>query len=149
MKTILFLDLEETIIQSWENHTLMNIDKIKFIIDKTEPDEINIFSGAIWCGDDVFKFTSKLKNTLEQALSITINKAFPMSEVIRLSSWGNCAFENRMESMIVVGKFRIFEDFCERNFKHTKCYLVDDACPSKNIVNFDSDVEIYLLNINK
>lgn len=148
-KKVLFLDLEETVIKSWDNPELINVDKIKNFIKKISPDEINILSVAIWCNSDVEIFMERYKGVIEKALAIRMNKVYAMSDFIKQSSWGNCSFESRMESMMVVGKFRIFEDFCERNLPKTFCLLIDDNCPSKIIVNMDTETTINLVNVDK
>ena len=49
MKRILFLDLENTLIDSWGNWYLCsNWERIKQRIKELNPDEVHVFSYAIW-----------------------------------------------------------------------------------------------------
>lgn len=51
MKTF-WLDLEETVIKSWDEPFLINIQKIKDLIVQTECQNFGIFSFAIWDDND-------------------------------------------------------------------------------------------------
>ena len=74
------LDLESTIItpvlDGWWNTHLVNTNRIKSFIEGYQPDFINIFSFAIWDGEQLRKFNEgtrpMIENFLERKLNIVL-----------------------------------------------------------------------------
>ncbi len=67
-----WLDLEDTIItpvvDGWWKTELINVEKIKRIIDDFNPDSVNIFSFAIWNQKELQSFNSAVRPLIEQHL---------------------------------------------------------------------------------
>lgn len=43
-----FIDLEETIIESWDNPILMDVSKLKNILSTLEISSVDVFSATVW-----------------------------------------------------------------------------------------------------
>lgn len=129
----LFLDLEDTVIDSWWNPVLVNVEKIKRMIGEVSPQKIHIFSGAIWNEDDKQRFSANVQADIEKSLGIKIDSVISMADAINVSSWKTFSFSCISEALILVGKFKLFEDYCELNMGGHECVLLDDQCPSKTI----------------
>lgn len=73
----LFLDLEDTIItpvmDGWFNTHLINVQKIKQVIEDFDPIEIHIFSFAIWNQAELRGFNMGIRPMIEQALGRTLS----------------------------------------------------------------------------
>ena len=63
-KRLVWLDLEGTIIESWYNTKLINIEKIKDLLDRFGVTEIGIFSFAIYNQTDITKFNDEVKGRI-------------------------------------------------------------------------------------
>ena len=77
MSRHLFLDLEDTVItpvvDGWFNTGLINLDKVRRIIDEWQPDFVHIFSFAIWNQQELLRFNHAVRPRLEQALGIKLS----------------------------------------------------------------------------
>lgn len=142
MNKMLFLDLEETIIISWYNHTLCNVDFIKDIIKAEGVEEIHIFSFAIANQFDQDVFSTQLKPFLESVLNVKIRSWPSIARINKvLRSFTGVVMED-YEMPNIFGKFRAFQEYCRAEYKNTKCILVDDVTPNSTFTLPDSDLTI-------
>lgn len=78
MKTIrhLFLDLEDTVItpvlNGWFNTHVINVEKVKAFIDEFKPDQVHLFSFAIWNEFERNAFNLGTRPMLEKCLGVTL-----------------------------------------------------------------------------
>jgi hypothetical protein len=72
--TILFLDLEKTIIHSWDDPILINEERIIDIIRRINPNQIGVYSFAIYNKNDLDIFQKTILFELECALHIKIEQ---------------------------------------------------------------------------
>ena len=142
----MFLDLEETVIDDWQRKNFININKIKNIIDDFNPDYLHIFSAAIWDINDVNEFNNELRDSLESILKRKVNCVVSMEHAKEFSNWVSCDISIQ-ELLLDIGKFRLFIDYCKKNFKNCHCILIDDMCDNELIENFDSNVKIQMIRI--
>lgn len=76
MKTLkhLFLDLEDTIIfpvmNGWNDTHLVNVEKIKAFIADFKPDQVHIFSFAIWNQRELKGFMNGTRMMIQDALGV-------------------------------------------------------------------------------
>lgn len=72
MKTILFLDLEDTVItpviNGWANTQMINTDKLRALLLQLKPTEVGIFSFAIWNEFELRGFNHGTRPMLERFL---------------------------------------------------------------------------------
>ena len=111
MNKAVFLDLEETIIESWHDPLLCNVDKIREILRNEETEDIHIFSFVISGNRDKEIFKERLKPFIEEVLGVRI-LTWPSVEEIRqeVLSFNNVVFDP-LELITVWGKLRAFHDF--------------------------------------
>lgn len=146
MKTHLFIDLEDTVIKSWDDQALINIDTIKRHIAEIKPDFVHIYSAAIWYQRDVDNFNSGLKSVLERELGVTFEPTMSIAEFKRKTSWATLDVSTG-ELLLTIGKFRLFLDICKTLFKNSRCVLLDDMCDNEITVSKTHNVEIEMIRI--
>lgn len=83
MKRKIFIDLEGTLIDDWENINFLR-EKAEWIAHQlSESDEISIFSFAIWNHQDVERFDLFLRKPLETFFKRPIFTVLTVSEIRR------------------------------------------------------------------
>lgn len=150
MKKILFLDLEGTVIDAWETGNIIAIpefQKVKEYIKDFEPDEIHIFSYAIWNEKDEDDFENIHKVFIEENFDIEINKWYSIKHFISVS-------EKIYKCMMDAGDFHSFNKkqvffplFCNEEFKNCRCMLLDDTVEDDDIVFGKNNCEVHLRKI--
>lgn len=84
LNTMCFLDLEETVITSWDDPVLMNVSKLREFFSERHISEIHIFSFAVSHDRDRDQFKREMQEMLEQALDVKIVKVFTVEEIARI-----------------------------------------------------------------
>lgn len=150
MKKIFYFDLEETIIESWNDPVLCNVSVVKDFIKDNGITEIHIFSGAIWNGKDKNHFELTMKSWLERVFGVEI-KSFPsMEEVRRVTQWKSVLFEDVQEMVNLIGKKRMFEDWCiQTHSRGSHCVLLDDMFGNTILINRDLDITVETVDVTK
>ena len=154
MKKHLFLDLEETLIDSIEKQQLLQgeVLKVKNFIKHHQIKEFGIFSFAIDTAEDVAKLLdSKLVTRLESEFSATCTSIKHTSFLRRQTLiCSGCNFD-LFEFKSVWGKERAFIDYAERKDESGLWVLIDDAVKTKHVAtpNKNGGVKhILLINVN-
>lgn len=142
-----FLDLEGTIIDMWDNPVLINVDKIRDFLAKHNVSEIEIFSFAIWDENDVNAFDD-IKESLEKNLCVNIKTTHPLNDVSKIVNKFNHFQLKAIETASLWGKARSFEDFIDATHENSHCILIDDIIPMKRIENKDTGNIIELINVD-
>ena len=148
MKKIVFLDLEETIIKSWHDPVLINVEKIRSFLKEHNTTKIHIFSFAIDNGMDKLKFNhSGLKKEIEDRLDVEIVATPSVQEIMKVcvSHTGN-VFE-MYEFKALWGKMRAFHDFINACFVGCECWLLDDVVQNTTLINRDTNTTIHTVKI--
>lgn len=146
--TILFLDLEDTIIESWDNPVLMNVEKIREWIESHSFSEIRLFSFAVHCDRDIHIFETQMREAIERVLNIKIhpqvfatgNHYKEIGKHFKESITHNELFE-------VIGKYRSFIAWCNIHFKENHCVLLDDAFDDETQLLWNSKTQIDFVHI--
>lgn len=148
MKKILYIDLEETIIRSWDQPFLINIDRVKQFVNKHGFKEINIFSFAIWNNIDREHFEKSIKEEIENCLQVSVNDIPTKEEILTIVRQRNRINMDSLELSTLWGKERSFEDFVfsKVSVEPIKTILIDDAVQNK-IVLMD-DIRIKFVNVD-
>lgn len=150
METRVFLDLEETIIHSWDDPRLMNVDKIRSFLEEKQVSEIQIFSFAISHDKDLEIFNLHMKEVIERVLNVKITKVFTVEEVCLIIRKNFGAFWDPFEIPLVWGKQKAFIDVCTATAsKGSTCVLIDDMVENTITKNFTRDITIQTLNIKQ
>lgn len=131
---LIFLDLEETVIDDWENAFLLphNIDKIKrnFVNDWNKSNVFGLMSWAVQNEDDKAKFNKQIRDRLEINLGVKFNDNFVWS----MDDWARQLF---LCTGKLIDKTDIFEMFGKQellfllsrkhlHFKDQNVLLIDD-----------------------
>lgn len=142
MKKIVFLDLEETVIRSWGDPTLVNKDWIQYLLHQEQVQEVHIFSFAIFNQADKDRFSQQIKPFLENALEVRIRSWVSIAEINKIiRSFTSVVLED-WELTDVWGKMRAFQDYCRAQYKDTECVLIDDVVPNSTFLLSDDKLTI-------
>lgn len=143
-----FLDLEATIIHSWEDRQLCNVPLIRSIIDKQSIQEVHIFSYAIDDQKDRAEFNNAhFKGVIEEALGVKILQVPTVEEIMRtIFKQTGVQFE-RYEFKSIWGKLKGFQDYCQAKFERCHCTLLDDRVPTTSFVNYEKLLRISTVKI--
>jgi len=147
---ILFLDLEATVIESWEVPVLVNISKITQILHKLSPRKIGIFSFAIWSDDDLHTFNRIIRPNIERELCISISDdLIPTKRSIhkKIKEEGKevflakdfISFDDFTE---LWSKDRAFIDWCRASFTDKRIILLDDIVTTCKLEFPDLTIEM-------
>lgn len=138
-KKILFLDLEDTVIDDFSNMNLKNIEKVKSWIKKECFDEVRLFSFAIHYDACIKKFNTYLKHVLEDQLEIKINDdIFCTYYQYRAIGKYYMEYIEHDELFDVIGKKRAFIAWCNINYSGNHCVLLDDAFKDETIIQYNN-----------
>jgi hypothetical protein len=146
-----FLDLEQTVINSWHDHTLINGRKIKFALKHLGVSSVSIFSFAIDDDKDMQKFNDELKGIIEQYLDVTIDDVVTSEDVFKMYHQKGVKFDHLYEMKQMFGKSKSFIDWCtSRNENMGQHFiLIDDACGSIFFCQKNLDITVEILDVNR
>lgn len=127
----IFLDLEATVIDNWQNGELINQDKVRIWLAKQGTTQVHIFSFAVWDAMDRTHFNHHLKEKLEQALGVKIVDVPTVNELFRseLAVTG-VRWDSLHEFASIRGKVDAFRSWCRDHHPHEHNILVDDTVPT-------------------
>lgn len=161
----LFLDLEDTVIcpvvQGWHNVELINIDKIRQVIEQFDPRSVHIFSFAIHNEDELSRFCLFVKDGLENAIGRKIELVPTVDGEIRHAcceimhiSPDRVDFSDMSDFWSKQEAFRLFSRFVFRNsWKNwstdTEVMLLDDAVDDENFEFPNLHLRGFIRNIDK
>ena len=143
-----FIDLEETIIESWDNPLLMNVSKLKDILSTLEVSSVDVFSAAVWNDTDKSIFVSQMKEAIERVLDVVIVDTISMGDVWFQTQWKSAKFESICEMTALIGKKRMFEDWCREKHFNEHCILIDDSFGNSFLHNSDSGGIVQVIDVN-
>jgi hypothetical protein len=144
-----WLDLEETIINSWHEGLLMNVDKIKKQLELLNVCTVNIWSFAIWDEDDHNEFVkSGMKESIERALNVTINGWLCVDDIQKaVQKYENITYESRSDFMSLNGKHWSFIKYCLYKQRGHQNILIDDVVGNWLMSDADTNTIVQLINI--
>lgn len=161
-KRLLFLDLEDTVIKpvdSWMFTDIIprNIQKVKQILNEFNPDEVHIFSFAIWNQAELLRYNMMTAPMLEKVLNVKLQPAptvdddmIPAACAVRRLSASTVDFQ---EMSSFWGKQDTFKLFIQHTFKHNEAplhvMLVDDAVFNEEFSWPDTQITGSIVNIDR
>jgi hypothetical protein len=138
MKKIVFLDLEDTVIDEFDaaaRARLMNIEAVRAFLAAEAPAEVRLFSFAIWDEHRVALFREFFESQLNRELGVKLGlvDTFTTEKLFQLCGSKGLIFESDNECMLFHGKAFGFQHFIEMSpqFDNTEVVLVDDAVEAK------------------
>lgn len=145
----LFLDLENTVITSWNDVCLINTDAIRKFIRRQDVDHVNIFSFAIWNVDDLARFQRIFQPLLESALDTRIVGVPTVSDMMDVDNEHHrMVFDNACDFITTRTKKDAFINWVNATCTQQDCILVDDVVPDVTITDRLTNRKIHLVNIN-
>ena len=143
MKNILHLDLEGTIIETFHHPLLTNIQSVKTFIERFNPDEVHIFSHAIYNQNDLLHFNDSMRPLLESVLGVKFEKVPTVEDIIHEVQ--QVTHHCPTQVGIYISEYSKKESFflyC-KNFDYVaNHYLVDD-CVGEEILLFKRDLSYF------
>lgn len=147
MERKFFLDLEETMVESWDDARVCNLGKLKSFFKNNDVKNIHMFSFAIWNQADKETFLTKFKPFLEEVFDVNIESVPTLEEILGDVKAHNKSEWDLIDLSVVWGKHRSFVDFCTLNFTNAICVLLDDAVPNQTVLVRDFNLQIEIINV--
>lgn len=156
MKKILFLDLEDTVIDEFgkkDQATLVNTDAVRSFVEAEAPDVVRIFSFALYsdrCRED---FRRHFEARLNRALNIRVDAArlFTTPQLLQLCRRHGTYFEDDHECLLFHGKDLGFQRFIEMSpqFDDVEVVLLDDVVEPKTIHYPERALTMRFVNVHQ
>jgi hypothetical protein len=143
-----WLDLEQTIIDSYESGKLINVRKIKRFLDELEMGNLNIWSFVVYNEDDREGFVGGLCGILEEVLGRQIIEVPTIIEIRdKVFCYEGIRYDSVMDFMQLNGKHWSFMKYCLGNRVGKKSLLIDDVVPNLSIMD-EHGTYIRLVNVD-
>ena len=146
------IDLEETIIRSWDDPILINVQRIKEFLQKRSISEINIFSYAIYDDKDKHVFANDVKPCIERALGVSVLSWPSVQDIIREEKkFNNVIFDPHYEVSEYIqlrGKKDGFINYVQSKYDFDLAILIDDVIPDITVTHRTNGWSIELWNVN-
>lgn len=84
-KSLLLLDLEDTLINDWDDFTAVRVPQVRVFLDSHRWSAVGLFSFAVWDDRDLLRFHNH-KQYLEEVFGFEFNNNFVWS-VDQLKAW--------------------------------------------------------------
>lgn len=138
----IFVDLEQTLIESWYDHRICNREKVSNFI-KAHGNEVELFSFAVWDEKDREKFEIDLRQWIEEEHNLVFTKIHCLEDIAKvIREFRGVQYETLNDVITLHGKDRALEDFClAQNKTDWKFVLLDDVVQNKTIIFRDLNVE--------
>lgn len=139
-----FLDLEMTLIESWDLPVLINQDRIKSLGIK----EAIIFSFAIWNEKDIDTFNNTMKHKIEQFFDINIVHVLSLVDIVKGVSNFRPIIKDEFDLREFHTKESAFVDFIRGTDRSlVECVLVDDMVEEMEMV-LNKEKKIRTINVD-
>lgn len=153
METLIFLDLEETVIDDWSKQWMaeaVNTSKVKEWIASINPDRVRLFSYAMWTDHCIKDFETMYQKWLSRLLDVefdmedcfTTKKLYDMAS---RSTW----FADEQECLLMYGKDYGFQWYIQqKDYRDCVIYLLDDVIEDKTIHYPKKNLTVHFVNVN-
>lgn len=138
----LFVDLEETLIDSWNSGNLWKRERVFAQLNEHFGKDRGILDATVWSfavsnDEDVKVFNSRFKNWLEEIFGLNfidvVSKQRIMRDVLKFRGFPSNAFDE-WEFTQIWGKDKSLENWARaNNFENCEIVLLDDMVQNKTI----------------
>lgn len=143
-----FWDLEETVIESFDDPRLVNQERMVELVHHFSTKAIVIFSFAIWNLDDKALFECKMQPLLECLYGIQIADVLLVPDVNRMYSKKTSIFLDDTEFTALMGKHGAFVEYAKIMTKGNDTFvLIDDAVDNASFHFRDTNTTVHLVNV--
>ena len=150
--TILYLDLEATIIASWQDPHLINVASIRHFLKERRITEVSIFSYAIYNDADKRIFAEQIKPDIERALGVTVMGWPSVQDMIREEKkYTGIVFDQAYEVTEYIqlrGKKDGFINYVQGTCEFEVAILIDDVVPDLTLSHRFKGWSIELWNVD-
>ena len=149
---LFFIDLEQTIIESWQAPDLINVQRIRSWLEVEKADEIRIFSFAIWNEIDKQRFNDEIKTRIEDALGLPV-MSWPSVQDMMKADFRHTGirFETGHEVSEFIqlrGKKDAFMHFVFDQYDFHRAVLIDDVVPDLTVAHRKKGWSVELWNVD-
>lgn len=152
MKVNIFLDLEGTVIEQWQQFPTWlptQTDAIKTFLGTQAVREVSIFSFAIHTDEEVEQFHTLMKKDMEAILCCKVVNVVSVPQMQEASERINkVRFFDVSDFIQLRGKELAFHDWCHRFHVGQQSFLIDDVVPNRTTVDHDTKTIAETLNVN-
>lgn len=134
MKTV-FLDLEKTIIYSWDDPIVINEGIIINQLQLIRPDFVGIYSFAIYDEQDRNIFLKIMKQEIENTLHIKIEPSLIFTVLEIAKTVLKMQTGDVQKFIQTYGKQKSFQEFIKQKFQEGEFILIDDLVENFEIPN--------------
>ena len=142
-----FLDLEETVITSWDEGLLVNASKVREFLKEQNVTNFTVFSFAVWNDKDKADFDRLHRRPLERGLDCMV-KSCPSTEDFMQADTNltGVHFDSLTDFISIRGKVGAFTNWV-RFQGLANALLVDDVVPNVDIVDRTTGDTIRFVNV--
>lgn len=147
-----WLDLEQTIIASWDDVFLINVTTIRDFLKSRNITEVGIFSFAIYNEADKEEFRKNIKPIIELALGVTVIAWPSVRDMIRVEKqYSGVVFDSEYEVHDYIqlrGKKDGFINYVNATCEFETAILIDDVVPDLTLSHRFKGWSIELWNVD-
>ena len=144
-----FVDLEETVIDSWNSGMLLNSAQVREWLHARGCRQVHIFSFAVWHAADRVHFDRNFRRMLTRALDVgivscpTVEDFMAADRAVTRTHWGT----DLGEFVGMRGKVGAFTSWCELHHAGQHNVLLDDVVPNAVWTNTDTGTTLEFVNV--
>lgn len=143
-----FLDLEETVINNWDEGLLVNATKVREFLAEHNATEFTVFSFAVWNDEDKAAFERLHRRPLERALDCRVAACPSVEDFMRVDTeFTGLRFDSLTDFISIRGKVGAFTTWV-RAHGLGNALLVDDVVPDVDIVTRTNGDTIRFVNVD-
>lgn len=149
MKPVVFVDLELTLIESWHNPILCNVQKLTNWFKANDVKDVHLFSFAVWNEKDKQDFKNDFQDFLQQAFDINFVSVPSVEDFQKVDTKvTGLHFDSLTDFISIRGKVGAFQSWCKHHFqKDNTCFLFDDVVPNCTIEDHDNRLTLHFVNV--
>ena len=147
-KFTVFLDLEQTVITTWDDGYLANTTQVREFLAAQGAIQFTVFSFAVWNEQDQRDFDRRHRRVLEKALDCRVAACPSVADFMRVdTALTGVRFDSLTDYISIRGKVGAFTNWA-RFYKLTHALLVDDVVPNVDILDRDTGHVIRFVNVD-
>ena len=147
-KFTVFLDLEETVINNWNDGLLVNTTRVREFLASQGATQFTVFSFAVWDKKDQQDFERLHRRALERALDCRVVACPSVADFQRVDTeLTGVHFDSVTDYISIRGKVGAFTNWA-RFHGLAHALLVDDVVPNVDILDRDTGGVIRFVNVD-
>ena len=142
-----FLDLEQTVLNNWDEGLLINATRVREFLAAQGATQFTVFSFAVWNEKDQQDFERLHRSGLERALDCTVDACPSVEDFMAADTQlTGLHFDSLTDFISIRGKVGAFTNWVRfQGICHA--VLLDDVVPNVDIVSRDTGDVIRFVNV--